>query len=88
MARQLMQVTEPFSGTLEEDGMVEKPVLNKDGGRVYREDGSFETKLVKGKVRVPVTLNPGKVLYPSDHVYVKTWPQYFQPADHNAAKVE
>jgi hypothetical protein len=75
--KQMMRPRQPFSGTLYEDGMVDEPVLNKDGGKVYNEDGSLKTKQVKGKVAIPVTLNPTDI-FPEDHEYVQTWPYHFQ----------
>lgn len=78
MPKQFMRVKEGFSGTLWEDGLVDEPVLNHDGGEIYEADGSLRTKQVKGKVSVPVTLNKG-ITYQSDHRYVKTWPQHFEP---------
>ena len=78
MPKQFVRVKESFSGTLWEDGLVDEPVRNAHGGQIFNADGSMQTRQVKGKAPVPVTLNKGQT-YQSDHRYVKTWPQHFEP---------
>lgn len=77
---------EPFSGTLWEDGEVDVPDLNEQGGRQWNDDGSVKTRKefqvgddqAHTGVAIPVTLNPADGPFPGNHEFVQKWPQHFR----------